>query len=289
MQKPLSKSSNDDDAWGTSDESADDRDVLNAADPYHHHLVSDSSEVASRLDAAKNNSWIAITSKTWDDSNLYISVPGTVDAEITFGKGCTLPQHLWLKRRLLGDNDDTAEGFDATQKALAPYLLTYHDILFSKRNVSNAGSLRRICCLHALNHVFKTRNTILKNTGKRARYQDGEDMETRDQGFTRPKVLFLLETRQNCYKYASLLSSLVKPDQEEYKKRLVDNFYLREDKFKSDDPEDFRELFEGNDDNNFRFGIKLTRKTIKYFANFYSSDILLASPLGLRSAIENKG
>ena len=54
-------------------------------------------------------------------------------------------------------------------------------------------------------------------------------------------------------------------------------------------PLDHIAMFQGNIDDDFRVGVKITRKSVKLFSEFYSSDIIIGSAFGLRRAIESDG
>lgn len=75
------------------------------------------------------------------------------------------------------------------------------------------------------------------------------------------------------------------------KKRFYDEFTENDDGDGSKDfgSEDFKQMFAGNIDDCFRLGISVMRKSMKLYAKFYSSDIIIASPLGLRTIIGNQG
>lgn len=194
-------------------------------------------------------------------------------------------EQVHLKEKLKGPGRRLLPQMDEIMSDVATAVFNYNDVLFPQRTQRNADTLREISCLHALNHLFKTRDTVIKNNARLARTESTEDLEFRDQGFTRPKVLIVLPTRQSCVRYIDTIISFCKPEQQENKKRFQDSYANGSTIVSESKPTDFQELFDGNDDDLFRLGLKFTRKTIKFFSQFYNSDIIFASPLGLRMAL----
>lgn len=126
----------------------------------------------------------------------------------------------------------------------------------------------------------------------------------RDQSFTRPKVLFLLPTRSLALTYIKTHLFPLAPagTQIENQRSFVSSFSLPEDEedplanpsASADFPIDHLVNFRGNSDDNFRFGIKITRKAWRVImmpANeekLIDCDILISSPLGFKMAAERE-
>lgn len=91
------------------------------------------------------------------------------------------------KKNLIKRDLDLTEVFTPLQKELFSIINNYQDIYFPYRNFSNADEIRYTYCLHAVNHMMKTRTKIIHHNAKLAKKTDLSE-EFRDQGLVRPKV-----------------------------------------------------------------------------------------------------
>lgn len=142
------------------------------------------------------------------------------------------------------------------------------------------------------------RRRVLKNNERIAHHSQKEPTadpppDTQDQGFTRPSVLILLPFRSSAHRWGESLLSHLPHHQVENRSRFTSEFTLPQgtvDKLGTAEPgtyaPDHVDTFKGNVDDNFRVGVKITKKAVKLFSGFYQSDIIFASPLGLRMIIE---
>ncbi|KAK9676476.1 hypothetical protein RND81_11G079500 [Saponaria officinalis] len=185
---------------------------------------------------------------------------------------------------------------------------SYRDILhhqkkgFYQKGSEEDSSIMDSYIMHSFNHAFKTRDLVTKNTAKLAKNKEASNEELGtancflDHGFTRPKVLILLPLASIAHR---LVRRLVHLTPSAYKANVehMDRFnkefgaVAEEDNDeleamgvkarKPSKPSDYQTLFGGNNKDHFMVGIKFTRKSIRLYSDFYSSDIIIASPLGL--------
>lgn len=163
---------------------------------------------------------------------------------------------------------------------------TYKSVIDTQRTPSSAHHLGAIA-VHISNHILSGRDRVLRNNAKLAALEDtAERPDLRDQGFCRTRAIVVLPTRNYAFIFVNYLLQCLDSEQQENKRRFIDEFTIPEESIRENKPLDHRKLFEGNTDDMFRLGIKVTRKAVKIFSKYDQSDIIVASALGLRTSIE---
>uniref|UniRef100_A0A915JP67 Digestive organ expansion factor-like protein n=1 Tax=Romanomermis culicivorax TaxID=13658 RepID=A0A915JP67_ROMCU len=204
--------------------------------------------------------------------------------------------------------------FSDLQKEILTILNHYCDFYLPCQDLNNTNALRIPMVAHLLNHTLKARSLILKNnsTLKKKKNQDEQDNiaerlgdndeqnykddKLRDQGFTKARILILTPFRDGALKFVNIMSDLLFGES-------TKNFVMNRKKFESEygydageeDAEetaakprfertpDFEQLFKGNTDDCFRIGVSVSKKALKLYVDVKFCDIVIASPLGLRT------
>lgn len=183
---------------------------------------------------------------------------------------------------------------------------TFADVLDTTRTTANAKQKQTNYLVHALHHAYSIRDKILKNNTKlqavtkkseednatssktrkgskiQAVNRDIAKLDLQDQGYTRPSTLILLPTRADA---CTLVQSLI----EIYGGKMINQKerFFEEYGPEPPNPRTNNHYFEGNTNDDFVLGIKLTRKLLRLFSRRSDSDIIIASPLSLRVMFEN--
>lgn len=201
------------------------------------------------------------------------------------------------------------DGGSTLQRAVFARLNAYNDVQITHVTLSNAESLRQVYCIHAMHHVVRTRMRVSRHTAKLQRAAEGgaQAMEIRDQGFLRPIVLLVAPMRNVAFAVVQMLLSLCPQSRVENKQRFLSEYGPDEAAGAVGDgddddgdvhkiaagamvrpsaPPDHRATFTGNTDDCFRIVLRLTRMSVKLYADLHRSDIVIASPLGLRLLFE---
>ncbi|EPQ56900.1 DUF1253-domain-containing protein [Gloeophyllum trabeum ATCC 11539] len=270
------------------------------SNPYEQHF-------GGKPVALSDNAREAVDRRAWRASKEKLSSLGPAVVEGPEGpdnRGGLNIGRVHVLDRLRGPFDKRQEKLPKERRELQTDFLsllsTHKDVYITRTSLETQPSLREATTLHVLDHIVRKRRRILKNNERlthasKSGQPPPEDIQ--DQGFTRPSVLILLPFRNSCMNWVNALTAHTpKPDwQIDLYSRFASEYGLPEgvvDKLASAEPgaypRDHVETFKGNVDDSFRLGIKITRRNLKLYSEFYGSDIILASPLGLRMVIEKE-
>ncbi|MFS7918496.1 putative digestive organ expansion factor, predicted [Helianthus anomalus] len=250
-----------------------------------------------RLEAA-NCKWKATRELNLEDS--YSKSP--------YGLNMKLYDH-WLNSYTASGGQDL---HSSRQRSFFSLCNSYRDILhhnkkpFYLKGREEDSNIMDAYLLHSLNHIFTTRDLVTKNDKTMAKQKESKGEEVLnsekfvDQGFTRPKVLIILPFRSIAFRVINRLIQLT-PEGHKVNVDHVDRFSdeygsgqsddqededVRTKSWKKSKPLDYQALLGANNNDRFMIGIKFTKKTVKLYSDFYTSDMIVASPLGLIDKIE---
>uniref|UniRef100_W5UQG0 U3 small nucleolar RNA-associated protein 25 homolog n=1 Tax=Ictalurus punctatus TaxID=7998 RepID=W5UQG0_ICTPU len=185
-----------------------------------------------------------------------------------------------------------ASGLTDLQDELLRLMGSYRDVYYPECSVlDGVAGTRRAYCLHALNHVLKANSRVLTHNAVLKEAKGGDEDEFRDQGLTRPKVLILVPFRDGALRVVQTFISLLESDGKKMdvsnKKRFKDEYGEKPNSKPGGQhrPDDYHAIFSGNVDDHFRIGVSILKRSMRLYSPFYSSDIIVASPLGLRTLI----
>ncbi|KAH8290288.1 hypothetical protein KR054_001619 [Drosophila jambulina] len=245
--------------------------------------------------------------------NVRFEIPQLSSSDIKDHPDCNEPkeiatfadlQKLEVKQSICGN---AKLPLTALQSELFYIANNYQDLYYPQRSHGNAEEIRYVYCLHALNHMLKVRSLILRNNEKVSALAKSMKLSPnevsipesfRDQGLKRMKVVFIVPFRESAQKIVNTIGDLLFGSQDE---KARNNSIANYERFLGDysgntiyfpktnpKPVDYEQTFSGNTDDNFKLGIRFTKKTMSLFSDMNSSDMLIASPLGLRMLVTDK-
>jgi len=174
-------------------------------------------------------------------------------------------------------------------------LSSFKDVWMSNIGSSNRDVVTKCLVHHALGHVLNSLKTIDEHDGM---IESGNEIgNVQDQGFAQPKVLILAPFRNRAYQFVTKMLEVCSSEgrvpvshRSRFEKEFGPvNMDEEERKRISRKPKDYQEMFSGNTDDCFRIGMSFKKRSVKLYSDFHQSDIIIASPLGLKMAIGVEG
>ncbi|KAL7067493.1 hypothetical protein ACR3K2_20590 [Cryptosporidium serpentis] len=210
----------------------------------------------------------------------------------------------------------TRDNIAVELQTLFRYINGYVDVEYCDPDCILSPWIVSLVMLHISNHISCIRKLVLSNNSVLKKYIKNNnensfksvtynidhlgDDNLRDQGFHRCRILILSPFRGTAKRCVDILIKLLPQGKRaKYLDRFSKEFGDPEPESQNDEAEKvgivrddplYRHLFvNSNHDDDYRVGIQVSKSGMMFYSPFDQSDIILASPLGLRRIIGTRG
>ena len=195
--------------------------------------------------------------------------PDSLSVDSIINLKYTTPEHKQLK--------SVADHLTGDAAILSSFLGSYKDLVIAPDMTVHSGLVRKTVALHVLHHMLSARDRVLANSNK---LKTDPEIDVRDQGFTRPRILILTATKSLAREFIDSMLSFCGPVLESVRGR--ERFNAQFEKAESVITDSRSEFFAGDTEDNFTLGVAVTKKSMKLGATPLESDLLICSPLALK-------
>jgi U3 small nucleolar RNA-associated protein 25 len=155
-------------------------------------------------------------------------MPPLGETKVSLDEAKEIKSHV-IKQRILERLNEAngSQSLDKFQRETLNVISTYADFYNPNVDIKMDTKNKFTYAIHALNHVLKTRSRIIAHNDKIKQSKSSQEMEYRDQGLTRPKVLIVVPFRKFALKLVNMFVALIMRKSEEFvsnKKRFQDAF-----------------------------------------------------------------
>lgn len=127
------------------------------SDPFEVHFANpDDNLLGQRLESIQRNQWDILKAILPQVGKAVVGYPHAKETPSKFTiNEVSSPEQLKLKQKLANVMSKQKPSFDILEKNIAPLMFNFQDMLYCEQKTTNSENLRRLACLHAVNHIYK--------------------------------------------------------------------------------------------------------------------------------------
>jgi U3 small nucleolar RNA-associated protein 25 len=155
----------------------------------------------------------------------------------------------------------------------------YRDVYYPYRSPQNESTLIDLYTLHVCNHLLKSKRYEWSNDDK---VRANPEYNVQDKGHHPQRILILVPFRRNCLQIVNKMMAILPKLRTVRRQEAFDLTFTDGAIDLATKPLWYKQIFDGSIDDEFCLGLSLHQGQLEIMSKLFSSDIIIATPLGIQ-------